>query len=153
MSLESFTLGFIAGEGSFYIAVKHRNSGNVTFTPAFSLRVAENEIIEKLAEEIDIGKVYDRPDEDKGLTWKVNAVDECLELAEWIAQNSDEYWKATHKHEQFETWREALMLKVGGLETPEDKKEMVDLSFEIARTNTRKISKDDWYERIDAHHT
>lgn len=152
MTLESFALGFIAGEGSFYIAVKHRSNENVTFTPSFALKVSEKEIVGKIAEDIGIGLTYSRPDEPDSLTWKINSVDECLELAELIRENSNEYWESTHKAEQFEIWREALLMKDEGVETAEEKKRMVDLSFDIAKTNTRKISKDEWYDRIEEYH-
>lgn len=149
MTVEQFALGLIAGEGSFYIGLKHRNSGVVNFTATFMLEVYEDNVVEVLVEDLGIGEVYSRDDRD-GSIWRITSISDAQELANMVQSSADKYFKSTRKYEQFKKWHRAVEIaSENSRYSDEQKKEIVDISFSIADSNNRRTSKEEWYNRIE----
>lgn len=144
---DQFVLGFIAGEGCFYIPLNHKNSGRVRAFPAFALHVHEKQIIKDIWNYFEnIGTIRQRDD---GMVWQVQAYDEVKTVHDWVNNNRKECFNITDKARQFGLWREAVSIYSTDM-SDKDLKRMVDLSFDIAKSNTRNVSKETWYERIES---
>lgn len=150
---EKFVLGFIAGEGSFQLRVFKRDTGEqvrARFTPAFSLGVYEEEIVQMIRDEIGVGKISTV---DERTTIRVQSFDDCLVVKEYVENNAGNWFKSTHKWEQFKLWRDGIeLLSDWERDNPiskEAQKKVVDLSYEIPRSDTKNLDKQDWYDIID----
>lgn len=146
--LSDFTLGFIAGEGSFSIDVQplERRTYNVAVYPRFQLLVHEKEIVYKLCDDTGIGEVRERRN---GVhTWNVRTQEDCVKLIDFIEENSNEYFEATRKFEQYSRWKEAVQL-LDGDDSPEDLKQAVTIGYEIGMPEKRKRSVEDFHRLID----
>lgn len=142
-----FILGFIAGEGCFHIALNRKKSGRVRAFPAFDLHVYEKQIIKDIYHHFEnIGTIRNR--NDRGMVWQVQSYNEAKILHDWVSENRKKCFNVTDKARQFDIWSEAVSIYSTDM-SDKDLKRMVDLSFDIAKSNTRNISKETWYERIE----
>jgi len=145
-----FILGFVAGEGSFYVSVSERANSRVKITPAFSIKVYEMDVLQSIKEELGVGKIDKYEDE---YSLNVQSRPECEKVRKFVNENCTRWFKSTHKYEQFKKWCSVLdILSNWERNNPpkdEKMKEAVDLAYSIARTNTREETKDYWYSLID----
>jgi len=148
-SARDFLLGFIAGEGSFMIEVGaiQRRRWNVNISPRFSLLVHEDDILQKLCSETDLGNVCTQ--EDRSM-WSIKSIDDCLELCKIIDDSDSCLFKSTHKYEQYKDWKECLKLIDEGKHTTKSgAHKLVDLSFDLGKESKRKYSREYYHNKIE----
>jgi hypothetical protein len=151
----SFILGFIAGEGSFYVSLMERESvGKLRINPSFKLQVAENKIIYKIHKELGIGTVDNY---NEFTNFRVQSTEECIELSKFVDENVDTLFRSTHKYEQYKLWKEVLEIVTEPKynkrlqDIPaEEQKRCVNLAYQIPKSNNRKYDKQYWYDIIDS---
>ena len=148
MEAEQFILGFIAGEGSFAISVWERDSGKIHARPFFKLGVDEQKIVREIYQEAgEIGGLTER--QSGYLSWQVQSMDDVCNLRDWVNEHRGQWFNNCHKSEQFELWSEAVDIHKQDTITDNDRKRLVDLSYQIPRSNTKKIDREEWHQRID----
>ena len=148
MESDQFLLGFIAGEGSFFVGLYQRGSGSVEARPKFALSVDERLIVEQSKDKLNgIGQIIE--ERDGMITWQVQSIGDVQKMREWAEQNYSEWFDHTHKSYQFELWCEAVDIRTSEGMTNDDKKRLVDISYDIPRSNTKQLSREEWYQRID----
>ncbi|UPV72732.1 LAGLIDADG family homing endonuclease [Halorussus limi] len=131
----AFTLGFIAGEGSFYLTttVDDRYAYNLDIGPRFSLTmgVYEEDLLNQFRSRFALGSVTS---DSKGYRWVLSSRDERHTLRELIEEHvaSGSLFTTSKKHEAFETWSEALdILEPGYSLSKSDLEELVQLKDDI----------------------
>lgn len=152
-----FILGLIAGEGSFQLNLTINNTRSYGFAPVpkFSLLVHEKDILDKIVNEVGLGKVKSRSHDD-GYVWEIINQNEVIEFSDWIKKSSTEFWESTNKYKQFEKWNVAVDMICrretnyhGEMYNDSEMKKIVDISYDIGMPDKRKMSKDDYYDMID----
>lgn len=148
-SARGFLLGFIAGEGSFMIEVGavQRRRWNVNISPKFSLLVHEDEILQNLVSQTNLGNVYTQ---DNRSQWSISSVDGCLELCEIIDNSDCELFENTHKYQQYKDWKKCLnLIESGEHKTKSGAHKLVDLSFNLGKQQQRKHSRRYYHNKIN----
>jgi len=145
--MEQFLLGFIAGEGCFGISLYQRDSGKVLARPYFQLGVMETPVIEKAHNTIGVGSVSDRKN---GFTeWRAQSEEDVIAMREWVEENRGDFFNASHKADQFDMWSKAVDIQQQSVVTDNDLKRLVDIAYDIPRSNTKSLSRSEWYQLID----
>lgn len=144
--MDRFVLGFIAGEGSFHVTLELTGSGYVVPKPTFSLRVYEDNILDKIRNHTSVGKVRDRKN---GKAWRAQSISDCKELSDWVDKRAGDMFKSTDKWRQFKLWKEAVEIKLSdGRSSLEEKKRLIEISYEIPKSDTKSKTMDEWFALI-----
>lgn len=102
-----FVLGFIAGEGSFYVNVCEASTEcGLRFSPEFTLKVNEvdTEVLGLLSELTQVGKI--RPEQNNCVRWRVDTQGGCRKLVSDIETASQgTLFRESSKYESFRKWR------------------------------------------------
>jgi hypothetical protein len=147
--MDEFILGFIAGEGSFHVSLLERKSGLPGYRPVFKVGVNEEEIIYRIHNHLKLGNVYNEEDM---YVWQMQSVDDLITLCYWIEENKSKTFECTKKHEQYKKWKKAVEIKESNKNkkmSVENQKKMIDISYSIPDSNTKKVSKEDWYKKAE----
>jgi hypothetical protein len=121
----SFTIGLIAGEGSFFITFMRddRYAHDVYFVPkmAVSMGEKEEEMLQNQCQLYGLGTINKTQ---KGFQWVLSSREECHKLIEiideYLEQHSDsEFFNAT-KYNAYKNWRTALDLLRPGRQLTSD---------------------------------
>jgi hypothetical protein len=133
----AYTMGLIAGEGSFFVIFNRddRYSLDVYFGPKMSISMGEmeEEMLRNQCRLYGLGTVNKSQ---KGFQWIISSREECRELIELIDQHleqnpSTEFLSAA-KHNAYENWRSALeLLRPGRQLTADEVVELAELRDEI----------------------
>lgn len=147
--MEEFVLGFIAGEGSFYVTLLDRKSGHPRYRPKFKLGVNEEDIVKRICDQVGVGRVYKGSDT---YNWNVQSVEENIRLSNWVEKNATKEFKMTNKYNQYKDWKKAVKIKESNKNkrlTVSEQKKMIDISYNIPDSDTKKISKEEWYKKAE----
>lgn len=146
MLSDDFMLGMIAGEGSFHIVLEAPSRQR----PKFTMNMHEREILEIMQEQLEWGTIS-KPD-DTRTEWQVQGKEDLREMKEWVENNMSEGFKSTDKYRQFLLWSEAVEIRPDGREPipVEDRKRLVELAFEIPKSDNRNKSKEEWLELVES---
>ena len=133
----AYTMGLIAGEGSFFVTFNRddRYSLDVYFGPKMSISMGEmeEEMLRNQCRLYGLGTVNKSQ---KGFQWIISSREECRELIELVDQHleqnpSTEFLSAA-KHNAYENWRSALeLLRPGRQLTADEVVELAELRDEI----------------------
>jgi hypothetical protein len=133
----AYTLGLLAGEGSFFITFTRddRYNHDVYFGPKMSVSMGQysQEMLEHQQAQYGLGTVNTQP---KGYSWTLSARDECQELRRLIEQYLDEHpetaFTSTPKHRAFQSWSKALdLLQPGKSLSKSEVAELAELRDDI----------------------
>lgn len=150
MLSKDFILGMIAGEGSFHVLMEKPSGGTIDRQrPIFTMTMYEDGILQQMCSQLGLGIVTD----DKGsrFTWRINNKKEVNEMRNWVLDNISNDFKATDKYRQFKLWSEAVDI------VPDDRsplskpkrKRLVEISYEIPKSDTKNLSKEEWFKIIE----
>jgi len=133
----AYTIGLIAGEGSFFITFSRddRYTHDVYFGPkmAISMGEKEEEMLRNQCRFYGLGTVNRSQ---KGYQWIISSRSECRELIElidqYLKQNPSTEFLNSAKHNAYENWRSALeLLRPGRQLTADEVIELAELRDEI----------------------
>ena len=133
----AYTIGLIAGEGSFFITFSRddRYTHDVYFGPkmAISMGEKEEEMLRNQCRFYGLGTVNRSQ---KGYQWIISSRSECRELIElidqYLEQNPSTEFLSAAKHEAYENWRCALeLLRPGRQLTADEVVELAELRDDI----------------------
>ena len=150
MLSHDFILGMIAGEGSFHVLMEQPSGGTIDRQrPVFTMTMHEDDILRQMALQLGLGVVTD--DAGERFTWRINNKQQVNQMRNWVLENISEDFKATDKFRQFKLWSEAVDI-IPDDRTPLSKlqrKRLVEISYEIPKSDTKNLSKDEWFEIIE----
>ena len=133
----AFTMGLIAGEGSFFVNFSRddRYAHDVYYGPkmAISMGQKEEEMLRNQCRLYGLGTVNATV---KGFQWVISSRAECRELIElidqYLEQNSSTAFLGAAKHNAYQNWRSALeLLRPGRQLTADEVVELAELRDEI----------------------
>ena len=133
----AYTLGLIAGEGSFFITFTRDNryAHDVYYGPKMAVSMGEKEekMLQSQQQLYGLGTINQTV---KGAQWVISSREECQQLIEIIdghlAQNSSTPFLSAEKHNAYEKWRSALeLLRPGRQLTADEVIELAELRDEI----------------------
>lgn len=132
-----YTLGLIAGEGSFFVTFVEddRYSHGLWFSPkvAVSMGAKSKEMLEHQCEMYDLGTV--NPSQ-KGHQWVLSSREDCHQLRrlidEYLDQHEDAAFLRTPKYEAYQSWSDALeLLQPGRSLSKEEVVKLAEIRDEI----------------------
>jgi hypothetical protein len=111
----AYTIGLIAGEGSFFITFSRddRYNHNVWYGPKMSVSMGKysREMLESQQALYGLGTVNDHP---KGYAWTLSSHSDCHELRqvidEYIERHETTEFVQTPKYQSYQKWSEALKI-------------------------------------------
>jgi len=133
----AYTMGLIAGEGSFFINFSRDNryTHDVYYGPkmAISMGQHEEEMLQNQQRLYGLGTVNETV---KGYQWVISSRAECQELVEiidgFIQHNPNTAFLSAEKHNAYVNWRSALeLLRPGRQLTADEVVELAELRDEI----------------------
>jgi hypothetical protein len=133
----AYTMGLIAGEGSFFVTFNRddRYRHDVYYGPKFAISMGEKEqeLLENQCQLYGLGTVNTTM---KGHQWVISSRAECRELIElidqYLEQNPSTEFPNSAKHNAYENWRSALeLLRPGRQLTADEVVELAELRDEI----------------------
>ena len=133
----AYTMGLIAGEGSFFITFSRDNryAHDVYFGPRMSISMGEMEedLLKNQQRLYGVGTVNKTV---KGFQWITSSRSECRKLIGlidgYIERNPDTEFLTAAKHDAYKNWREALeLLRPGRQLTADEVIELAELRDEI----------------------
>jgi hypothetical protein len=115
----AYTLGLLAGEGSFYITFTRddRYKHGVYFGPKVCISMGEysQEMLQNQQGQHELGYVNESP---KGYAWTLSARDECHDLArridDYLEEHPDSAFLQSAKYDAYQSWREAIKFLTPG---------------------------------------
>lgn len=119
-----FTLGFIAGEGSFQLTARQnaRNNEHTSVRPKFSVVLSDvdEEPLHTIQSDLgDVGSIGNTGD--GHIQLQVTSKDELLEVVKRIEDGETDRWVNTDKYLNFKLWSKIVRQYADGRTTPEQK--------------------------------
>ncbi|MCQ4333617.1 LAGLIDADG family homing endonuclease [Natronomonas sp. F2-12] len=133
----AYTMGLIAGEGSFFVTFNRddRYRHDIYYGPKFSISMGEKEA-EMLQNQCRIYSLGTVNKSQKGFQWIISSRAECRELIklidQYLEQNPSTEFQSAAKHNAYQSWRAALeLLRPGRQLTADEVIELAELRDEI----------------------
>ena len=151
-----FILGVIAGEGTFYVALQHREDSewNVSAGPEFTVKMDErdDDLVRRMRSSLGLGSynTVERPNRTM-VQWRISAMDEMLDLVSIIEQNK-QFFRYTDKYESYKKWKQAVEIVCSRDNYQFERSEVIrciELAKRMNKTGSHnKLTESDWKERV-----
>lgn len=153
----NFILGLIAGEGSFCTDMHKQKTYKYNVHTGLRFYIAlhekDKEVIDCLQKYFGIGDVGYKNNSGSGAyKWEIKRNDEVKQFAEWVEENSTNWFKKTRKYDSFVKWKSLIEDRKELMETEEGLIEYIKRAKAINETNRGK-SVEEWINVVKNRNT